>query len=166
MSACYSSAATAMQAPPEFFTSGAFSDRRWTFAGEQRDERCRLFTRKLLNRLDGMRMPFYVKTGLMDLRTAKGRYDMGIDPWTPMESPFLDGVAIEIEHVHPVVEMTQHCWELIAEIAFDVARLAQISIVWGGLGGCGRPGLFVVIDNPKAIQAGFTADKRTYRFRG
>ena len=119
---CFSSAASMMKQPPAYFGSAAFSRLRWTLAGDQRDERMRLFCRKLLRRLDGMEMPFYPAVGLMDHRTARQRYVTQLDDWTPMESPFLDGVAIEFQHC-AAEKLPGKCWELFAEVAFDVAKL-------------------------------------------
>lgn len=157
----YSSAVDAMKAPPGFFASAAFSHLRWTLAGEQRDERARLFTRKLLKRLDHLDMPFYPAVGLMDHRTALWRYSTGMDPWKPMESPFLDGTGVEFRHcLHE--ELDPKCWSMFAEVGFDVARLMQVPVVWGGFSEIeSRPGLFVVYDRP-ALPVGMCVDRRTY----
>lgn len=161
---CFTSAAAMMKQPPAYFGSAAFSHLRWSLAGDQRDERMRLFCRKLLRRLDGMDMPFYPKVGLMDHAQARQRYVTGVDEWTPIESPFLDGVGIEFAHC--VAEtLPGKCWELFAEVAFDVAKLSQISVAWGGLSRWRRPGLFIVVDNPKVIPNGWAIDARTYRAR-
>jgi len=157
---CFSSAADAMKGPEGYFTSPAFSNARWTTAGEQRNEDMRLFCRKLLSRLDKLGMPFYPKVGLMDLRIARHRYVTGIDPWSPIESPFLDGVAIEFAHCI-LDEMDWRCWALFAEVAFDVGKLAQIPVLWGGFADCKRPGLFMVRWS-ELVPAGFHQDARTY----
>ena len=133
---CYSSAASFLKGPPGFKSSAAFVNSRWTLAGDQQDERIRLFGQKLLRRLDGMEMPFYPEVGLMDLKTARQRYVTGVDPWEPMMNPFLDGHAIKFRHVfHADADLPPKCWVLFAEIGFDVARLAQIPVMWGGFAG-------------------------------
>ena len=155
----YTSAAQVMKAPPGFYASAAFAHLRWTLAGEQRDERIRLFVRKLLKRLDGMEMPFYVVTGLMSHKVAAQRYVVGHDPWKPIENPFLDGVAVRLKHsVHDHLDVK--CWELFAEIAFDVARLAAIPILWGGVH---DPGYFQIYDGH--VPDGMEVDARTYGYR-
>lgn len=161
---CFTSAAEHMSAPAGFMTSPAFSNLRWTLAGDQRDERVRVFARKLLKRLDGMQMPFFPEVGLMNLPTARHRYVTGLDPWTPAESPFLDGVMVRFRHcVHR--ELPAKCWELFGEIGFDVARLAQIPMMWGGAKVADiHPGDWMVYD--KVEPAGWIADKRTYGVRG
>lgn len=158
----YSSAAEMMKAPPEHFASAAFSHLRWTTAGEQRDERMRLFGRKLLRRLDAMDMPFYAAVGLIDLRTAQSRFVRQMDPWTPAESPFLDGTAIEFKHcVHE--HLPARCWSLFAEIGFDVARLCQTRVMWGGFNASPRPGMWMLYDG--ACPSGWTVDRNTYGVR-
>lgn len=161
---CFSSAAAAMKQPPAYFGSAAFAHLRWTLAGEQRDERARLFCRKLLRRLDGMDMPFYPCVGLMNHAQARQRFVTGQDDWSPIESPFLDGVAIEFAHC-VAQSLPAKCWELFAEVAFDVAKLSQISIAWGGLSRWRRPGLFIVVDDVKSPPSGWAIDTRTYRAR-
>lgn len=155
---CFSSAAEYMKQPPAFFGSAAFSRLRWTLAGDQRDERMRLFTRKLLRRLDGMDIPFYPAVGLMDHRTAQQRYVTGLDPWSPMASPFLDGIAVEFRHC--VAEhLEPRCWALFAEVGFDVARLSQIPVAWGGFSNLKRPGMFMIHD---VHDHDWAVDRRTY----
>lgn len=156
---CFSSAADAMKAPPDYFSSAAFSHLRWTLAGDQRDERMRLFTRKLLRRLDGMDMPFFPSVGLMNHKTAQQRYVTGVDPWPPVINPYLDGEAVEFRHCI-LDEMPERCWWLFAEIAFDVAKLSQIPILWGGFSDVNRPGMFRLFGG--AVPDGFRVDKRTY----
>lgn len=155
---CFSSAADAMKAPPDYFSSAAFSHLRWTLAGDQRDERMRLFCRKLLRRLDGMDMPFYPSVGLMNHKTAQQRYVTSVDPWPPIASPFLDGVAIEFRHCL-LPDMAPRCWALFAEIGFDVARLAQIPVCWGGFSTLKRPGMWMIHDGG---DYDWFVDRRTY----
>lgn len=159
---CYTSAAAAMKGPGGFQTLPAFLNSRWTLAGDQRDERMRLFCRKLLARLDGMSMPFYPEVGLMDRRTAQHRYVTGLDPWTPVLNPYLDGSAVKFRHVF---EDTLHprCWVLFAEIGFDVARLAQVQVMWGGFSDYCEPGLWMIY--PGATPDGWRVDNRTYKVR-
>lgn len=159
---CFSSAAAFMKGPAEFKTLPAFSQLRWTLAGDQRDERMRLFCRKLLSRLDGMQMPFYPAVGLMDLRTAQHRYVTGLDPWSPVMSPYLDGTAIKFAHVFHS-QLHAKCWILFAEIGFDVARLAQIKVMWGGFCDVPEPGLWMLY--PDAVPTGWRVDNRTYGVR-
>lgn len=159
---CFSSAASVMKGPEGYLTSPAFSDLRWTLAGDQRDERMRLFGRKLLKRLEGLGMPFYPEVGLMDHRTAQQRYVTGADPWKPIESPYLDGVAIRFRHCL-LRELEPRCWWLFAEIGFDVGRLAQIPVMWGGFADVAMPGLWVIF--PGAAPAGWRVDRRTYGVR-
>lgn len=159
---CFSSAADAMKGPPGYMSSAAFRDLRWTAVGDQRVDGAREFCRKLLARLDGMEMPFYPAVGLMDLKTARQRYVTNLDPWEPMESPFLDGIAFELKHcVRP--ELPGRCWFLLAEVAFDVARLASIPIAWGGFSRFDRPGMFVLAED--LLPEGFWIDGRTYGTR-
>ena len=160
----YSSAADAMKAPPGFYASAAFSQLRWTTAGEQRDERMRLFGRKLLRRLDSLDMPFYPAVGLMDQRTARWRHAVSMDRWAPMESPFLDGVAIRFKHC--VREhMEPRCWALFGEIGFDVARLMSLPMLWGGFNQPDPdPGFWCVYDGD-AVPTGMRVDRHTYRYR-
>lgn len=160
---CFTSAAAFMKGPVGFQTLPAFLNARWTLAGEQRDERMRLFGRKLLKRLDGMGMPFYPRVGLMELKTARQRYVTGTDPWEPMINPYLDGSGIEFAHVFEP-ELPGRCWILFAEIAFDVANLAQIPVMWGGFSDWSNPGLFVIYDG--ATPDGWRVDDRTYKVRG
>lgn len=161
---CFSSAAEHMSAPPEYFTSAAFRDLRWTMAGDQRDERMRTFCRKLLARLDGLKMPFYPAVGLMNLPTARHRYVTGLDPYSPSESPFLDGSAVVLKHCIHGADMPKRCWVLLAEIGFDVARLAQIPIIWGGLNaGNYSPGHFQTYDGFQPEN--WIVDGRTYGVR-
>lgn len=156
---CFSSAAEYMRAPGSYFSSPAFSHLRWTMAGDQRDQKMREFCRKLLRRLDGMDMPFYPCVGLMDHKTAQQRYVTGIDPWTPAANPYLDGDGLEFRHcVH--AELPERCWFLFAEVAFDVARLAQTPVLWGGFADVNRPGMFRAYSG--AVPDGFRVDKRTY----
>lgn len=151
-----------MRAPGEFFTSPAFARLRWSTAGEQRDERMRLFTRKLLQRLDSMDMPFYPAVGLMDHKTALQRYVTTEDVWKPMESPYLDGTAVLFKHaLYPT--LPPRCWTLFAEIGFDVATLAQIPIIWGGFANLDAPGLWRVYDGVQPD--GWQVDDRTYGVR-
>lgn len=159
---CFSSAASMMKQPPAYFGSAVFSQLRWTLAGDQRDERMRLFCRKLLRRLDGMDMPFYPAVGLMSHKTARERYVTGVDPWTPAENPFLDGEAIEFRHC-VADTLCERCWWLFAEVAFDVARLSQIPILWGGWADVKRPGMFRVYTG--VMPSGWHMDKRTYGSR-
>lgn len=159
---CYSSAAAFMKGPAGFKTLPAFVNSRWTLAGDQRDEKMRLFGRKLLSRLDGMDMPFYPRVGLMDLKTARQRYVTGVDPWEPMLSPYLDGSAIQFAHVFEP-HLPARCWNLFAEIAFDVARLASIPVMWGGFADHYNPGLFAIYNG--AVPDGFRVDNRTYGVR-
>lgn len=159
---CYSSAAASLKGPDGFRTHPAFRDKRWTLAAEQRDERIRLFGRKLLARLDGMDMPFYAKVGLIDLREARRRYVMAMDPWTPAESPFLDGVAIEFAPIF-LKEVSVRAWHLFGEVGFDVARLAQTKVLWGGFAECNRPGMFMIYDGH--APTGWAVDGRTYTVR-
>ena len=158
---CFSSAAEAMKAPPAYFKSAAFSQLRWTMAGDQRDERMRVFCRKLLRRLDGLEMPFYPVVGLMNHKTAQQRYVTGADPWPPIASPFLDGVAIEFRHCL-ADDLAPRCWALFAEIGFDVARLAQLPVAWGGFSNLKRPGMWCIHE---AGDADWHVDKRTYGVR-
>lgn len=159
---CFTSAAAKMKQPPAYFGSAVFSQLRWTLAGDQRDERIRLFTRKLLRRLDGMDMPFFPVVGLMSHKTARQRYVTGLDPWTPAESPFLDGTAVEFRHC--VAEtLDRRSWALFAEVGFDVARLSSIPLLWGGFADEKRPGMWVVYDG--TCPAGWRVDKRTYGVR-
>lgn len=155
---CFTSAAAAMKQPPAFFGSAAFSNLRWTLVGDQRDERMRLFCRKLLRRLDGMDMPFYPAVGLMNHKLAQQRYVTGADPWPPIASPFLDGTAIEFRHcvaesLHP------RCWALFAEVGFDVARLSQIPVCWGGFSTLKRPGMWMIHDGH---DHDWFVDRKTY----
>ena len=159
---CFSSAAALMKGPEGFRTLPAFYNARWSVAGEQRDERMRLFGRKLLARLDGMDMPFYAQVGLMDLKTARQRYVTQTDPWSPMTNPYLDGVAISFKHVFED-ELPPRCWILFAEIGFDVARLAQIPVMWGGFSDWPLPGLFCLWDG--STPDGWRVDQRTYKCR-
>lgn len=155
---CFSSALDLLKQPPAYFGSAAFSQKRWTLAGDQRDERMRVFTRKLLRRLDGMDIPFYPAVGLMDHKTAQQRYVMGIDPWSPMASPFLDGIAVEFRHC--VAEsLAPRCWALFAEVGFDVARLAQIPVAWGGFSSLKRYGMWMIHD---VHDHDWAVDRRTY----
>lgn len=160
---CFSSAADVMRAPEGFMTSPAFAHLRWTLAGDQRREEMRLFSRKLLKRLDGLKMPFYPAVGLMDQRMAQHRFVMGADPWPPMSNPFLDGVAIRFQHcILPMLE--PKCWDLFGEIAFDVARLAQIPVVWGGYNTDNPdPGFWQLYEG--VVPDGMYVDRRTYGFR-
>lgn len=159
----YSSAADAMKAPPGYYASAAFAHLRWTAAGEQRDEGMRLFCRKLLKRLDHLDMPFYPAVGLMDLSTARWRHAVGMDRWKPMESPFLDGIAIRFKHcIHD--ELDPKCWALFGEIGFDVARLMSLPVLWGGFSEVPDPGLFAVYKKP-AIPEGMRLDRHTYGAR-
>lgn len=160
----YSSAAEAMKAPPGFYASAAFHHLRWTLAGEQRDERMRLFCRKLLKRLDHLDMPFYPAVGLMDQATARWRHAVSLDRWKPMESPFLDGVAIRFKHC-VLEELDPKCWALFGEIGFDVARLMALPVLWGGFNEEEPdPGLFCVYDRPH-IPSGMRLDRHTYGVR-
>lgn len=159
---CYSSAALAMKGPEGFETSPAFCNARWTLSGQQRNEQIREFGRKLLLRLDGMQMPFYPQVGLIDLPTARYRWVTGVDPWEPMMNPYLDGVAINFAHVFET-ELHPLCWNLFAEIGFDVARLAQIPVMWGGFAEWKLPGLFCLYDG--AVPDGWRVDSRTYGVR-
>lgn len=159
---CFSSAAAFMKGPAGFETLPAFLNARWSLAGEQRDERIRLFGRKLLQRLDMMGMPFYPRVGLMELKTARMRYVTGADPWEPMLNPYLDGTGIEFAHVFEP-DLPGKCWILFAEVAFDVARLAQIPVMWGGFSEWVNPGLFVTYDG--ALPNGWRVDDRTYKVR-
>lgn len=161
---CFSSAAESMKGPPGFFASAAFRDLRWSIAGEQRREEMRLFGRKLLRRLDSMEMPFYAAVGLMDHKTAAGRYVRNVDPWKPMESPFLDGVAIEFRHCVKA-ELHPKAWALFAEIGFDVARLMQVPVLWGGFSEQPRPGLWCLYDKDAGPVSGFCVDRHTYGVR-
>ena len=158
----FSEAADQMRAPGEYFASPAFSRLRWTVAGEQRDERMRLFTRKLLQRLDGMDMPFYPAVGLMDHKTALKRYVTTEDEWKPMESPYLDGSAVLFKHCI-LQELDRRQWILFAEVGFDVAALAQIPVMWGGFSDLKAPGLWRVYDGVEP--SGWKADDRTYKVR-
>ena len=162
---CFSSAAEQLRGPEGFLTSPAFADLRWTMAGDQRREEMRLFCRKLLKRLDGMGMPFYPAVGAMDHRTARYRYVTGLDPWAPLDSPFLDGTAIRFRHcVH--AELDPRSWYLFAEIAFDVARLAHTPVMWGGFCfAAPDPGTFMLYDGPP-VPAGWHVDNRTYGVKG
>lgn len=159
---CYSSAASAIKGPVGFETLPAFRNSRWTLAGDQRDERIRLFGAKLLKRLDGMQMPFYPQVGLMDLKTARQRYVTGTDPWEPLLSPYLEGTAIKFAHVFEP-ELPPKCWWLFAEIGFDVARLASIPVMWGGFSAWHMPGVFGLYDG--ALPEGWRVDDRTYKVR-
>lgn len=159
----FSSAADALRAPASYFSSPEFSRLRWTTAGEQRDERMRLFCRKLLMRLDGMDMPFYPAVGLMDLMTARHRFVTGLDPWTPSESPFLDGTGLEIRHCRNDADMPPQQRIIIAEIAFDVANLAQIPVMWGGFAATPRPLMWRVYDGCEVDD--WRVDARTYGVR-
>ena len=156
---CFSSAADVMRAPEAYFKSPAFAHLRWTMAGEQRNEAMREFCRKLLRRLDGLSMPFYPVVGLMSHKVAAQRYVTGADPWPPSANPYLDGDAIEFRHCI-LSEMPERCWYLFAEIAFDVARLAQTPVMWGGFSDVNRPGMFRYYAG--AVPDGFRVDKRTY----
>ena len=156
---CYSSAASFLKGPPGFKTSAAFVNSRWTLAGDQRDERIRLFGQKLLRRFDGMEMPFYPEVGLMDLKTARQRYVTGVDPWEPMMNPFLDGIAIKFRHVFEN-ELPPKAWVLFGEVGFDVARLAQIPVMWGGFADNPMPGVFAIWDG--STLDGWRVDNRTY----
>jgi len=159
---CFSSAAAAMKGPPGYFASAAFSNCRWTLAGDQRDDRMRRFCQKFLRRLDSMDMPFYPQLGLMDLKTARHRYVTGVDPWRPAESPYLDGTAVTFAHcLHD--DLHPRCWALFAEIGFDVARLAQVPVMWGGFADPRMPGTFRIYDG--ACDTGWRVDKRTYGVR-
>lgn len=160
----YSSAADAMKAPPGYYASAAFAHLRWTLAGDQRDEGMRLFCRKLLKRLDSLDMPFYPAVGLMDHRTARWRHAVSIDRWSPMESPYLDGIAIRFKHcVHEVLD--PKCWALFGEIGFDVARLMQLPVLWGGFNeDAPEPGLWCVYQKP-SVPAGMRLDRHTYGVR-
>lgn len=157
---CFSSAAEYLKGPEGFRTLPAFINSRWTLAGDQRDDRMRLFGQKLLARLDGMNMPFYPEVGLMELKRARQRYVTGADPWTPAESPYLDGTAIKFRHVFRE-HLPPRCAILLAEVAFDVARLAQISVMWGGFSEWRVPGLFAIWEG--VTPNGWRVDKRTYR---
>lgn len=159
---CFTSAAAFMKGPAGFQTLPAFLNSRWTLAGDQRDERMRLFGQKLLRRLDKMGMPFYPRVGLMDLKTARQRFVTGADPWEPMLNPYLDGTGIQFAHVFEP-ELPGRCWILFAEVAFDVARLAQIPVMWGGFADHCNPGLFVTY--PGAVPDGWRVDDRTYGVR-
>lgn len=158
----YSEAAAILKGPAGFETLPAFSNSRWTLAGEQRDERMRLFCRKLLARLDKMAWPFFPEVGLMDVKTARHRYVTNVDPWSPMESPYLDGTAVNFRHVFRD-DMPPKCWVLFAEVGFDVARLAQISVMWGGFSDHRKPGLWMIY--PGAVPNGWRVDDRTYKVR-
>lgn len=161
---CYTSAADDLRGPAGFKTSPAFVNSRWTLAGDQRDERMRVFGRKLLSRLDGMGMPFYPMVGLMDHKTARQRYVTGVDPWPPIINPYLDGVAIKFGHVFKRLEdMHPKQWVLFAEVGFDVARLARIPVMWGGFADFHEPGMFCVYDG--ATPDGWRVDARTYGVR-
>lgn len=160
---CFTSAAAHLKGPEGFQFLPAFSNARWTLAGDQRDERMRTFGAKLLRRLDGMGMPFYPRVGLMELKQARQRYVTGVDPWEPMLNPYLDGTGIEFAHVFHQRELPPKCWILFAEIAFDVARLAQIPVMWGGFSEWMNPGLFVTY--PGAVPDGWRVDDRTYGVR-
>lgn len=157
---CFSSAAEFMKGPDGYFTSPAFSNLRWSLAGEQRDERMRLFTRKLLRRLDQMNIPFYAAGGLIDLKTARHRFVTGLDPWEPMNNPYLDGTAARFEHCIHGKSLDRRSWWLFAEIAFDVARLAQTPVMWGGFSDWCEPGLWAIY--PGATPDGWRVDRRTY----
>lgn len=159
---CFTSAASYLKGPEGFKTLPAFINSRWTLAGDQRDDRIRVFGSKLLRRLDSMGMPFYPQVGLMSLKTARQRYVTGLDPWEPMMNPYLDGVAIKFAHVIES-ELPARCWVLFAEVAFDVARLAQISVMWGGFSDWHIPGLFCLWDGQ--TPDGWRVDARTYRSR-
>lgn len=161
-SKCFSDAAAALKGPPGYFTSGAFSNQRWTIVGDQRDERMRLFGRKLLARLDGMEMPFYPKVGLMTRRVAQQRYVTGVDPWKPMENPYLDGEAIEFAHCI-LSKLDARQWVLFAEVGFDVGRLAGIAVMWGGFAIPAQPGVWRVYNGHEPD--GWKACGRTYGTR-
>lgn len=148
---CFTSALQHLKAPEGYFSSPEFLHLRWSTAGEQRVEQMRLFCRKYLRRLDSMHVPLFPQVGLMDVKEARQRYVTGCDPWEPMLSPFLDGSAIRFRHCLHGAELPAHCTALLAEIAFDVARLSQIAIAWHGFSDAdvmtfelsGRPGLLV-----------------------
>lgn len=106
-----------------------------------------------------MDMPFYPAVGLMSHKVAQQRYVTGTDPWPPILSPFLDGVAIEFRHCVQD-ELPRRCWWLFAEIAFDVARLAQTPIMWGGFADVARPGLLCLYTG--GVPDGWRIDRRTY----
>lgn len=159
---CYSSAVDAMKGPAGFMTLPAFTNSRWTLAGDQRDETMRLFCRKLLSRLDKMGLPFYPQVGLMDQRTAQHRYVTGVDPWAPMANPYLDGCAVKFAHVFEQ-HLHPRCWALFAEIGFDVARLMQAQMLWGGFSDHNEPGLWMTY--PGATPDGWRVDNRTYKMR-
>lgn len=154
----FSDAAEYMRASAGYFSSPAFAQLRWTCVGDQRNEDMRLFCRKLLRRLDGMEMPFYPEVGLMNVKTAQQRYVTGVDPWKPMENPYLDGVAIKLRHCLRD-ELPPRCWALVAEVGFDVARLAAIPVVWGGFQPGQSPGYWQLFDTGDPA---LVADKRTY----
>lgn len=164
---CYTSAADVMRAPEGFMASPAFAHQRWTIHAEQRDERIRLFARKLLRRLDGLNMPFRATVGLMNYAEAQHRYVTGRDPWLPMENPFFDGVAIRFAHCLLEGGMDPKCWSLFGEIGFDVARLAQIPVMWGGFNDPHNlppdPGFWQVYDG--VTPDGMYVDRRTYGYR-
>ena len=161
---CFTSAAEYMKQPASYFSSPVFAHLRWTTAGEQRNEDARLFCRKALARLDALSMPFYPSVGLMDLRMAQHRYVTGLDPWTPMESPFLDGTALQLLHCVHGDRLPDKCWALFAEIVFDVAKLAQIPILWGGFAEHKAPGLWMV-RTAGHVPNGWLQDARTHGSR-
>ena len=146
-------------------TSPAFANSRWTLAGDQRREEMRPFCRKLLKRLDGMGMPFYPAVGLMDQRTARHRYVTGLDPWPPMDNPFLDGAAIRFAHCVHEDRLDARSWYLFAEVGFDVARLARTPVLWGGfVHSAPDPGMFMLYEPP--VRPGWHVDNRTYGVKG
>ena len=156
---CFSSAADHLKGPAGYMASPAFRHLRWTIAGDQRRGEMRLFCRKLLKRLDGLGFPFFPAVGLMDAREAQRRYVVGIDPWRPIENPYLDGSAIGFQHcVHEVLD--RRSWFLFGEIGFDVARLASIPVMWGGFSIDYEPGTFMLYDG--SVPEGWQVDRRTY----
>lgn len=159
---CFTSAVANMKAPEGYMSSPAFSNLRWTLAGDQRDERMRLFCRKLLKRLDGMGIPFYPAVGLMNLKTARQRFVTGVDPWPPIANPYLDGVAVRFAHGVHGDSLHPRQWAVFAEVGFDVARLAQIPVAWGGFSQYRDPGFWQIYDGP---QAELNVDRRTYGVR-
>lgn len=147
---------------PGSFGTPAFQRRRWAAALVGHDERMRVFCSRLLTRLDGMRMPFQVRSGALSLMHARQRYVTGLDPWSPIESPFLDGTAFELEHASGrALDHRQAI--LLAEVGFDVARLAQVPVLWGGFAGTTRPGMWRLYQGVEPDD--WRVDDRTYGVR-
>lgn len=90
------------------------------------------FVRKLTRELNKQKLPFYIHSTWRTHAEQLALLKRGVTRAGPGDSPHNFGCALDLVHVHRHWDISRKEWAMIGAIGREVARKANVQVMWGG----------------------------------